>query len=39
MVATVLDHASDANDALAKIFALGNPGDVAKVWVAGDRVR
>ena len=38
-LATVLDHASDANDALAKIFALGNPGDVAKVWVAGDRVR
>jgi guanine deaminase len=38
-LATVLDHAVDADDALAKIFALGNPGDVAGVWVAGDRLR
>ncbi len=37
-LATVLDHAADANDALAKIFALGNPGDVAQVWVCGDQV-
>ena len=38
-LATVLEHASDATDALAKIFALATPADVAKVWVAGDRVR
>lgn len=32
---TVLDHAQDATDALAKIFTLATPGDVAKVWVGG----
>ena len=26
---------SDATDALAKIFALGTPADVAGVWVGG----
>ncbi len=32
---TVLAHASDASDALAKIFTLGTSADVAGVWVAG----
>jgi guanine deaminase len=31
----VLGHAVDATDALAKIFALGTPADVAGVWVGG----
>ncbi len=35
----VLGHALDANDALAKVFALSNPGDIARVWVGGDQVR
>ena len=35
----VLAHATDPTDALAKIFALGTPADVAGVWVAGRRVR
>ncbi len=35
----VLGHAHDADDALAKIFALADPGDVAGVWVGGDRIR
>jgi guanine deaminase len=34
-----LRHAADADNALAKIFALGTPADVAGVWIAGDRVR
>jgi guanine deaminase len=34
-----LRHAADAENALAKIFALGTPADVAAVWIAGDRVR
>jgi guanine deaminase len=34
----VLRHASDAYDALAKIFALATPADVARVWVGGDQV-
>ena len=35
---TVLTHATDAHDALAKIFALATPADVARVWVGGDQV-
>jgi guanine deaminase len=35
----VLRHAVDADDALAKVFALGGPADVRGVWVAGARVR
>jgi guanine deaminase len=31
----VLGHAADADEALAKIFALGTSADVAGVWVAG----
>ncbi len=34
----VLGHATDANDALAKIFALGTPADVAGVWVGGQQL-
>jgi guanine deaminase len=34
-----LRHAADADNALAKIFALGAVADVAGVWIAGDRVR
>jgi guanine deaminase len=37
-LAVVLQHAADAYDALAKIFALATPADVAKVWVGGDQV-
>jgi guanine deaminase len=35
----VLDHANDAEDALAKVFALAGPADVRAVWVGGDRLR
>jgi guanine deaminase len=35
---TVLAHASDPGDALAKIFTLGTPADVAGVWVAGQDI-
>ena len=35
----VLGHADDADDALAKVFALGGPSDVRGVWVGGDRLR
>jgi guanine deaminase len=35
----VLDHAGDADDALAKVFALAGPADVSGVWVGGDRLR
>jgi guanine deaminase len=38
-LATVLTHASDAHDALAKIFALATTADVAAVWVGGDQLR
>lgn len=31
-----LRHAADAEDALAKLFVLGTPSDIAAVWVAGD---
>jgi guanine deaminase len=37
-LATVLEHAADPSDALAKIFALGSPADIARVWVSGDEV-
>lgn len=36
---TVLDHAQDATDALAKIFTLATPSDVARVWVSGEIVQ
>jgi guanine deaminase len=35
---TVLAHADDAVDALAKIFALGTSSDVAAAWVAGHQL-
>jgi guanine deaminase len=35
----VLRHATDADDALAKVFALAEPSDVRGVWVGGDRLR
>ena len=35
----VLAHADDADDALAKVFALGGSADVRGVWVGGDRLR
>jgi guanine deaminase len=34
-----LRHAAGADDALAKIFALAVPADVASVWIGGDRVK
>lgn len=34
-----LRHAASPEDALAKVFALGTPGDVAGVWVAGARLK
>lgn len=34
-----LEHAADADDALAKVFALGGVSDVCGVWVGGDRLR
>jgi guanine deaminase len=37
-LAVALRHAADADDALAKAFALGTPGDVAGVWVDGGRL-
>jgi guanine deaminase len=37
-LAAVLKHAVDAYDALAKIFALATPSDVARVWVGGDQI-
>jgi guanine deaminase len=33
----VLRHAADADDALAKVFALAGPSDVRRVWVGGER--
>jgi guanine deaminase len=35
----VLEHAADAEDALAKVFALAETSDVRGVWVGGDRLR
>ena len=37
-LAAVLAHAGDATDALARIFALATPADVAGVWVGGSPV-
>lgn len=34
-----LRHAADPADAVAKVFALGEHGDIAGVWVGGDQVR
>jgi guanine deaminase len=34
----VLRHAPDASEALAKVFALATPADVAGVWVDGESV-
>jgi guanine deaminase len=36
---TVLRHAGDPADALAKTFALATPADVAAVWVNGEPVK
>jgi len=33
-----LQHAADPDDALAKVFSLGTPSDVAGVWVEGRQV-
>lgn len=33
-----LTHAADADEAVARAFALGTPADVRAVWVDGDRV-
>lgn len=33
-----LTHAADADEALARVFALGTPADVRAVWVDGERV-
>jgi len=35
----VLRSAAGPDDALAKVFALGGPADVAGVWVDGERIR
>lgn len=35
---TALDHAHNADDALAKIFSLGTPADIDSVWVGGETV-
>lgn len=37
-LASGLRQAASAEDALAKVFALGTPADVAGVWVAGERI-
>jgi len=34
-----LRHAASADDAVAKIFALGGDSDLAGVWVGGDRIK
>ncbi|MCM3660632.1 guanine deaminase [Georgenia satyanarayanai] len=34
-LAMTMRHATDPTDALAKIFALGSPADIAGVWVGG----
>ena len=36
-LAVNLRHASDTTDALARIFALATPADVAGVWIRGER--
>ncbi|MDQ2783162.1 MAG: guanine deaminase [Actinomycetota bacterium] len=37
-LAHALEHAHDADDALAKVFAMGTVSDTAGVWVAGQRL-
>lgn len=32
-------HATDPEDALAKVFAMGTPADIARVWINGDLVK
>lgn len=34
-----LRHAASTEDALSKVFTLGDDSDIAGVWVAGDRVK
>ena len=34
-LAVNLKHARDTTDALARIFSLATPADVAKVWIRG----
>jgi guanine deaminase len=34
-----LDHAASPEQALGKVFAMAMPGDIAAVWVAGERLR
>lgn len=34
-----LNHAADDEDALAKIFALGTPSDINRVWIDGQLVK
>jgi guanine deaminase len=38
-LAVNLRHARDVSDALARIFALATPADVADVWIRGIRVQ
>ncbi|SMX78545.1 MULTISPECIES: guanine deaminase [unclassified Brevibacterium] len=38
-LAVGLEHASSDEDALAKIFAMGTPADIARVWVDGEPVK
>lgn len=38
-LAVGLTHAQDAEDALAKVFALGSPADIATVWIDGEAIR
>lgn len=35
LLALALRHARDADDAVGRLFVLGGPADVARVWVAG----
>ena len=35
---STLNNARDAEDALAKVFALGTPADVETVWVGGEEI-
>ena len=37
-LALALRHADSATQALARVFALAGPADVAGVWVAGEPV-
>jgi guanine deaminase len=38
ILAVNLKHARDTTDALARIFALATPADVAGVWIRGQQV-